>query len=207
MLAYIARRILLAAFTVWMMSLLTFIVMMLPEGDFVDEIIRSTQRSAGDYARTIETQLREYYGLVALHQAGVHVQRGLGMRRTALYEVHQSGVHLPQPLQSVVGGRDECSVRLPFGLLTCVVEYRNTVPTLSAPSRLHQTPNRLFPLLRTHISYNKTSYPASRRACAGAYHAAIISGARIYSTADTVLAGDVWTSPLWCSTTIGSPGS
>ena len=63
MLAYIARRILLAAFTVWMMSLLTFIVMMLPEGDFVDEIIRSTQRSAGDYARTIETQLREYYGL------------------------------------------------------------------------------------------------------------------------------------------------
>ena len=60
--------------------------------------------------------------LVALHQAGVHVQRGLGMRRTALYEVHQSGVHLPQPLQSVVGGRDECSVRLTFGLLTCVVE-------------------------------------------------------------------------------------
>lgn len=62
MAAYIVRRILLSGLTVWVMSFLTFVVMELPEGDFVDEIIRSTQRSAGDEARKIEQQLREYYG-------------------------------------------------------------------------------------------------------------------------------------------------
>ena len=41
MFAYVVRRILLAGFTVCVMSALTFVVMMLPEGDFVDELIRA----------------------------------------------------------------------------------------------------------------------------------------------------------------------
>ena len=48
MLTYIVKRILLAGLTMTIMSMLTFVVISLPEGD---------------YARTVEDQLREYYGL------------------------------------------------------------------------------------------------------------------------------------------------
>ena len=40
MMNYIAKRILLAALSVWMISVLTFIVMQLPEGDYVSQLIR-----------------------------------------------------------------------------------------------------------------------------------------------------------------------
>ena len=63
MLQYITKRILLAALSVWMISVLTFIVMQLPEGDYVSQLIRYAQRDASDDARQIEDQLREYYGL------------------------------------------------------------------------------------------------------------------------------------------------
>ena len=63
MLPYIARRILLAAFMMWVMSALTFIVMSLPEGDFVDLIVRMAEQATTDEARRSEQQLREYYGL------------------------------------------------------------------------------------------------------------------------------------------------
>ena len=48
MLAYIVRRILLAGLTLSLMSVLTFVVMQLPEGD---------------YSRQVADQLREFYGL------------------------------------------------------------------------------------------------------------------------------------------------
>ena len=63
MLAYIVRRILLAALTMVIMSMLTFVVISLPEGDYVDVLIQAAQRHEGDYARTVAKQLREYYGL------------------------------------------------------------------------------------------------------------------------------------------------
>ena len=39
MLAFIARRLLLAAFTVWAITVLSFIVIQLPEGDAADRAI------------------------------------------------------------------------------------------------------------------------------------------------------------------------
>ena len=63
MLTYIARRILLAGLTMALMSVLTFVVMQLPEGDYVDEMLRAAQLGAGDDARHIEDRLREFYGL------------------------------------------------------------------------------------------------------------------------------------------------
>ena len=53
----------LAGLTMVVMSMLTFIVIQLPEGDFVTELVRNAQREAGDEARRTEAQLREYYGL------------------------------------------------------------------------------------------------------------------------------------------------
>ena len=63
MLPYIARRIMLAGLTMVVMSMLTFIVIQLPEGDFVTELVRNAQQEAGDEARRTERLLREYYGL------------------------------------------------------------------------------------------------------------------------------------------------
>lgn len=63
MLAYIVRRILLAGLTLSLMSVLTFVVMQLPEGDYVDELVRAAQRGEGDYSRQVADQLREFYGL------------------------------------------------------------------------------------------------------------------------------------------------
>ena len=44
-------------------SLLTFVVMQLPEGDYVTELIRQAERQVGDDARAYESQMREFYGL------------------------------------------------------------------------------------------------------------------------------------------------
>ena len=63
MIQYIAKRILLAGFTLWVISLLTFVVMQLPEGDYVTQLLREAQKQAGDDARGYEKQIREFYGL------------------------------------------------------------------------------------------------------------------------------------------------
>ena len=47
----------------WVISLLTFVVMQLPEGDYVTELIRQAERQVGDDARAYESQMREFYGL------------------------------------------------------------------------------------------------------------------------------------------------
>ena len=68
MIQYIAKRILLAGFTLWVISLLTFVVMQLPEGDYVTQLLREAQKQAGDDARGYEKQIREF---LRLGQAGV----------------------------------------------------------------------------------------------------------------------------------------
>lgn len=63
MTAYIARRILLAAFTLAVMSLMSFTIIQLPEGDYVDRYIQELQ-AEGDFLSMEEANaLREYYGL------------------------------------------------------------------------------------------------------------------------------------------------
>ena len=61
--AYIARRILLASLTMIIMSMLTFVVVSLPEGDYVDELVLHAQQGVGDQMRAEADQMREYYGL------------------------------------------------------------------------------------------------------------------------------------------------
>ncbi len=63
MTAYLARRMMLAAFTVIIMSLLSFTVIQLPEGDYVDRYIEELE-AQGDFLSMEEANaLREYYGL------------------------------------------------------------------------------------------------------------------------------------------------
>ena len=41
MLAYIARRLMIAAFTIWLISVLTFVIIELPEGDMADRYVEA----------------------------------------------------------------------------------------------------------------------------------------------------------------------
>ena len=63
MLSYLVRRLVLALFTIWAISILCFAIIQLPPGDFVDAYIANL--SAGGSAISIEQaeQLRVAYGL------------------------------------------------------------------------------------------------------------------------------------------------
>ena len=66
MIAYLVRRTILAAFTLLIISFVSFIILSLPEGDIVDRYLDSRYRMAGGApGRTMEDLelLREYWGL------------------------------------------------------------------------------------------------------------------------------------------------
>src|ERR671922_1233295 len=63
MLAYIGRRALLAVFTVWAISVLSFAIIQLPPGDYVTSYI-AQMASSGSFVSEEEAQnLRIQYGL------------------------------------------------------------------------------------------------------------------------------------------------
>src|SRR2546430_4921694 len=63
MLAYIGRRVLLAIFTVWAISVLSFVIIQLPPGDYVTSYI-AQMASSGSVVSEEEAQaLRLQYGL------------------------------------------------------------------------------------------------------------------------------------------------
>ena len=66
MLAFILRRFLLGVFTLWVISIIAFLVVTLPPGDFVDDYIANLVGEAGQgtpAADLLEDQLRAEYGL------------------------------------------------------------------------------------------------------------------------------------------------
>ena len=68
MIAFIIRRFLLGLFTLWVISIIAFIAVQLPPGDFVDEYVANLVGDAGQgtpAAAALEDQLRAEYGLDA----------------------------------------------------------------------------------------------------------------------------------------------
>ncbi len=66
MIAFIVRRFLLGVFTLWVISVVAFLVVTLPPGDFVDDYIANLVGEAGQgtpAADLLEEQLRVEYGL------------------------------------------------------------------------------------------------------------------------------------------------
>jgi peptide/nickel transport system permease protein len=61
--AYIARRVLLGAITIVVISMLSFVIIQLPEGDFVDEQIRRWELEGTGTSLEQARALREFYGL------------------------------------------------------------------------------------------------------------------------------------------------
>src|SRR4051812_47995717 len=63
MLKYIARRLALGVFTMWAISVLSFIIIQLPPGDFVTTYIARLSQSGGSSALGAVEDLRRAYGL------------------------------------------------------------------------------------------------------------------------------------------------
>ena len=64
MLAYIARRFLLAAFTIWTITVLAFVIIQIPEGDAVDRFLDLVIAGGmGIDSEGVSEELRNYLGL------------------------------------------------------------------------------------------------------------------------------------------------
>lgn len=63
MIGYIARRLLLAVFTIWTITILSFVIIQLPEGDTVSKKLDSLMEIGDPVADQMADDLREYLGL------------------------------------------------------------------------------------------------------------------------------------------------
>ena len=63
MLAYIARRLILAVLTIWAVSILSFVIIKLPPGDYVTSYIAQMSMSGGFVSEQEAQALRREYGL------------------------------------------------------------------------------------------------------------------------------------------------
>ena len=63
MIRYIVRRLLLAVLSIWFISILAFVVIQMPEGDWLDIYLDNVRREGYDLPLETELDLRAYYGL------------------------------------------------------------------------------------------------------------------------------------------------
>ena len=63
MLSYLARRLMLAVFTIWAISVLAFVIIQLPPGDYVDAYIAQLAATGSVVSQQQAENLRAQYGL------------------------------------------------------------------------------------------------------------------------------------------------
>ena len=88
MLSYLIRRVLLALFTCWAISVLAFVIIQLPPGDFVDAYIANLSASGSGISADQAEQLRAEYAL----DQPMYVQYARWMRLMARRPGHGHGV-------------------------------------------------------------------------------------------------------------------
>ena len=131
MLAYIGRRVVLAVFTVWAISVLSFVIIQLPPGDYVTSYI-AQMASTGSVVSDEEAQaLRIQYGL----GQPIYVQYAKWMRQVVVGNFGMS-MEWRRPVTEVIGERLWLTVAvsvaallltwvlaLPIGIYSAVRQY------------------------------------------------------------------------------------
>src|SRR5437870_3358603 len=131
MLAYIGRRVLLAIFTVWAISVLSFVIIQLPPGDYVTSYI-AQMASSGSVVSEEEAQaLRLQYGL----GQPIYVQYAKWMRQVLVGNFGMS-MEWRRPVTDVIGERLWLTIAvsvaallltwvlaLPIGIYSAVRQY------------------------------------------------------------------------------------
>jgi peptide/nickel transport system permease protein len=100
MLGYLTRRVLLALFTCWAISVLAFIIIQLPPGDFVDAYISNLSASGSGISADQAEQLRAEYAL----DQPIYVQYLRWMRLMARGDLGMA-MEWQRPVTEVIGDR------------------------------------------------------------------------------------------------------
>ena len=112
MLAYMTKRLLLALLTVWAISVLSFIIIQLPPGDFVDAYIANLSASGSVVSMAEAQSLRILYGL----DQPIYVQYAKWMLRVLAGDFGES-MEWKRPVIVVIGDRLWLTVILSFAAL------------------------------------------------------------------------------------------
>jgi peptide/nickel transport system permease protein len=110
MLTYLARRLMLALITVWAITLVTFIIMQLPPGDFVDAYVAQASAMGSSISAAEADALRHAYGL----DQPIYVQY---FKWLALVATGNFGLSFEygRPVTEVIGDRLWLTIALSMG--------------------------------------------------------------------------------------------
>jgi peptide/nickel transport system permease protein len=131
MIAYTVRRLLLAVVTIWAISVLSFVIIQLPPGDFVDAYIAKLSASGSTVSAEEAQNLRKLYGL----DRPIYVQYGKWISRVADGDFGES-MEWMRPVPEVIGDRLWMTmvvsvaaivltwgIALPIGIYSAVRQY------------------------------------------------------------------------------------
>ncbi len=112
MIAFITRRLLLGLVTTWLISVLSFAIIQLPPGDFVDAYIAQLASSGSVVSAEEARSLRELYGL----GQPFYVQYGKWIARVVVGDFGES-MEWRRPVIEVIGDRIWLTLALSFAAL------------------------------------------------------------------------------------------
>lgn len=112
MIAFITRRLLLGLVTIWLISVLSFAIIQLPPGDFVDAYIAQLASSGSVVSAEEAASLRELYGL----GQPFYVQYGKWIVRVVVGDFGES-MEWRRPVIEVIGDRIWLTLALSFAAL------------------------------------------------------------------------------------------
>jgi len=131
MLSYIARRCLLGIFTIWLISVLTFVIIQLPPGDYVSRYIRSLEEQGELWQEGLAETLRAQYGL----DQPLYVQYWKWISQFAHGQFGSSMLYM-RPVKEIIASRLGMTVvitlgsimftwmvALPIGIYSAVKQY------------------------------------------------------------------------------------
>ena len=120
MVNYIVRRLLLGLLTTWMISVLSFAIIQLPPGDFVDAYIAELAASGSPVSADEAAGLRQLYGL----GQPIYVQYYKWVSRMVSGDFGQS-MEWRLPVTEVIGDRLWLTLALSFGslILTWIIAF------------------------------------------------------------------------------------
>ncbi|HEY0419680.1 MAG TPA: ABC transporter permease [Acetobacteraceae bacterium] len=112
MIAFVTRRFLLGLVTIWLISVLSFAIIQLPPGDFVDAYIAQLSASGSSVSADEAAALRKLYGL----GQPFYVQYGKWLGRVVAGDFGES-MEWRRPVTEVIGDRIWLTLLLSFAAL------------------------------------------------------------------------------------------
>ncbi len=112
MINFITRRLLLGVLTVWMISVLSFAIIQLPPGDFVDAYVANLAASGSSVSADEAAALRKLYGL----GQPIYIQYGKWITRIITGDLGES-MEWRRPVTEVIGDRIWMTLLLSFAAL------------------------------------------------------------------------------------------